>query len=281
MNGKIFDIQRFSIYDGPGIRTNVFFKGCNLRCLWCHNPESQRMENELMFQRDKCVGCGKCTEICKNTFTSDCTACGKCVEICSHGARKISGKEMSTEEVFDIVYRDREYYLTSGGGITLSGGEPLLQADFAAEILSLCKSNGINTCIETAVNVKQSEFQKVLPYLDTVLCDIKCMDEELHRRLTGVSNKLILENAEMLKASGINVTFRTPVIPGLNDCEIGKITDFCGKNKLELMAYHTTGCGKYTSLGREYSIPDITVPSREYMENLANKYGAIYNFTGI
>lgn len=281
MNGKIFDIQRFSIYDGPGIRTNVFFKGCNLRCLWCHNPESQRMENDLMVQKDKCVGCGKCAEICKNTFTSECTACGKCVGVCSHGARKISGKEISAEEVFDIVYRDREYYLTSGGGITLSGGEPLLQADFAAEILSLCKNSGINTCIETAANVKQSELQKVLPFLDTVLCDIKCMDNELHRQLTGVSNKLILKNAQMLKESGVNVTFRTPVIPGLNDGEIGKIAEFCGKSKLELMAYHKTGCGKYNSLGREYSIPDINPPSREYMENLANKYGAQYNYTGM
>lgn len=281
MNGHIFDIQRFSIYDGPGIRTNIFFKGCNLRCLWCHNPESQKTENQLLFNSEKCVGCGKCTEICGKTFTPDCIACGKCVEVCFHDARKISGEIISAKEAAGIALRDKAFYETSGGGVTLSGGEPLLQADFAAEILKICKENGIHTAVETAANVPWSSFEKVMPYLDLVLCDIKCIDEEKHKKFTGVSNKVILENAEKLKQSRTEILFRTPVIPGYNDDEIEKIAGFCKPCRYEILAYHKTGCGKYKSLGRDYGLSDVVPPSREFMEALAEKTGAEYNFTGI
>ncbi len=281
MNGVIFDIQRFSVYDGDGIRTNVFFKGCNLRCLWCHNPESQLMTPQLMFYKNSCVGCGKCAEICRNTFTENCTACGRCVEVCAHGARKISGRTASAEEVVETVLRDKEYYITSGGGVTLSGGEPLLQPEFAREILRLCKENGVNTAIETAANVKWEAFERVLPFTDAVLCDIKAIDESTHRRLTGVSNALILENAEKLKKSGVKLLFRTPVIPGLNDTEVKKIAEFAGDTPLELLAYHKTGCGKYDALGIEYSIPEIVPPEKEQMEALAAEVGAEYSSTGM
>ena len=281
MNGKIFDIQRFSIYDGPGIRTNVFLKGCNLRCLWCHNPESQSMKNELMLNHDKCVDCGECSKICDKTFTSDCTACGKCAEVCAHKARKIKGETVSAENIVKTVLKDNEFYKTSGGGVTLSGGEPLLQADFAAEILKKCKESGIHTAIETALNVKWESVEKILPYTDLVLCDIKCIDEKKHIDCTGVSNKLILENAQKLRASGVNVIFRTPVIPGYNDDEIGKIAEFCGDYEYEILAYHKTGCGKYKSLGREYALSSVEPPSAEFMNGLSEKYGAKYNRTGM
>lgn len=281
MDGKIFDIQRFSIFDGPGIRTNVFLKGCNLRCLWCHNPESQLLENQLMFYKSLCVGCGKCADVCQKTFSSDCTACGKCVEVCTHGARKISGKTVPADEVVEKVCRDKAFYETSGGGVTLSGGEPLLQIDFAVEILKKCKQDGINTAIETAANVPWNSFEKVLPYIDFVLCDIKCIDEKLHKKLTGVSNKTILENAEKLKGEDVDLIFRIPVIPSLNDGEVGKVKEFAGDVPVELLAYHKTGCDKYCALNIDYQIETINAPSVEYMKTLAEEYGCIYAPTGI
>lgn len=281
MNGIIFDIQRFSIYDGPGIRTNVFLKGCNLNCLWCHNPESQSGRKQLMFYRDKCVGCGRCVEICGKTFTADCTACGKCAEVCSGGAREIAGRTVTADEVVREVLRDREFYRTSGGGVTLSGGEPLLQADFAAEILSQCKENGLHTAIETAADVPWSSFEKVMPYLDLVLCDIKCIDEANHIRCTEKSNKRILENAEKLKNGAVKVIFRTPVIPEYNDGEIEKISEFCKPCEHELLAYHNTACGKYAALGLEYRLSGIEPFEQSFMEKLAEENSAIYSPTGI
>lgn len=281
MDGKIFDIQRFSIYDGPGIRTNVFFKGCNLRCLWCHNPESQQMREQLLFRRDKCIGCGKCTALCGNTFTENCTACGKCVEGCPASAREISGRTMTADAVVEAVLRDRAYYETSGGGVTLSGGEPLLQADFALEILRQCKANGLHTAVETAANVPWQTFEKVLPYLDLVLCDLKCIDEEKHKALTGVSNKTILENAEKLKHSDVQLLFRMPVIPTCNDDEAEKVAAFAGDTPLEILAYHETGCGKYDALGMEYKLKEITPPTVEFMQALADRTHSTYAPTGM
>lgn len=281
MDGKIFDIQRFSIYDGPGIRTNVFFKGCNLRCLWCHNPESQSAKNQLLFYQNKCVGCGKCAEICNKTFTDECTACGKCAEVCAHDARKISGRKISADEVVAEVIKDIEFYKTSGGGVTLSGGEPLLQPEFAAEILKKCKEHGIHTAIETAADVPWKSLEAVLPYLDLVLCDIKAVDEQNHIRCTGVSNKRILENADKLKESSVEVVFRTPVVPSYNEDEIEDIAKFCSPCAYEILAYHSTGCGKYTALNKHYELENVESPTKEFMENLAKKTNAKYNYTGI
>lgn len=280
MNGIIFDIQRFSVFDGNGIRTNVFFKGCNLRCKWCHNPESQKKEKQLMYNKNKCTGCGECAKVCGNTFTENCTACGKCAEVCKFGARKIAGAEYTVDEVFNKVARDKAFYETSGGGVTLSGGEPLLQTDFVAELLKKCSENNINTAIETAANVKWECFERVLPYVDTVLCDIKCIDEAKHKALTGVSNKLILSNAGKLKQSGKEVVFRMPVIPGLNDCEVEKVREFTKGFELELLAYHETGKGKYEQLNMVYGV-NASPPSAEDMTVLAKKIGAIYTPTGI
>ena len=279
MTGKIFDIQRFSLHDGPGIRTTVFLKGCSLRCLWCHNPESQKKENELAFYKHKCVSCGKCAQICQKAFTADCTACGKCAEVCGNGAREIIGKDITAKEVFDVVVRDKAFYETSGGGVTLSGGEPLLQADFAAEILKLSKEAGIETAIETAGNTPWESFEKVLPYCDLFLYDIKAIDEEKHRELTGASNRLILENAEKIRRSDKKTLFRMPVVPGYNDDELGKACSFSEKN-LEILAYHDIGRGKYESLMRPYLI-DAKPQTTEQMKALAQKYGVTYRPTGV
>ncbi len=281
MNGLIFDIQRFSIYDGPGIRTNVFFSGCDLRCLWCHNPESQEMRPRLMFYRSKCVGCGECKKFCSKAFTDLCDGCGKCAEVCSHGAKKLVGRTVSADEVIDTVSRDAAFYRQSGGGVTLSGGEPLLQADFAAEILSGCKARGYNTAIETAGNVPWEAFVKVRAYVDHVLYDIKAIDESLHKRLTGVSNGLILDNAARLKESGVSLVFRMPVVPTLNDGEVGKVKEFAGNVPLELLAYHNTCKDKYSALGIPFPTDGIEPPGKEYMQSLADRYGCIYAPTGI
>ncbi len=279
MDGRIFDIQRFSIHDGPGIRTTVFLKGCNLRCLWCHNPESQSMKNELMFYSSKCEGCGRCRQVCEHP--GSCISCGKCVEVCHTGARVLAGRTADADEVINLVLRDREFYKTSGGGVTLSGGEPLLQIDFAEKILKTCKENGINTAVETAGNVPFDSLERILPFVDLFLFDIKGIDEENHKKNTGVSNKQILSNASALKERGANILFRMPVIPGCNDNEVGAVSEFAGDYPLELMAYHRTGCGKYTALGREYTLEEVVPPERDYMENLAKETGAAFNFSGI
>ena len=278
MTGTIFDIQRFSLHDGPGVRTTVFFKGCSLRCVWCHNPESQKKEKELMFFRHKCLSCGKCEALCKKSFTKECIAYGKCVDICPAGAREISGEEKTVEDVFSVIVRDKEYYLTSGGGVTLSGGEPLLQADFAAELLRLCKSSGISTAIETAGNVPWENIEKVLPYCDLFLYDIKAIDENKHKILTGASNKLILENAEKLCSLGKKILFRTPVVPGYNDEELPLIASFC-KGNWEILAYHNVGSGKYEALCRPYTV-QAEPPKQKEMQSLAASYGAKYRPTG-
>lgn len=277
MDGLIFDIQRFSVYDGPGIRTNVFFKGCPLKCLWCHNPESQTFRPELMVFESKCVHCGKCTQVCKNTFLPECTACGQCVKVCENGARKISGRTVSDTEVMETVKRDVPFYETSGGGITLSGGEPLMQPEFAFSLLKLSRENGINTAVETAGFASWSVFEKILPFTDLFLFDIKGMDETIHIRNTGVSNGLILSNAERLMKAGVRIRFRMPYIPGVNSEELKDIKRFTGKYPLELMAYHKTGVSKYASLGRKYTLADVTEPEKSDVNNIASENGCMYN----
>ena len=277
ISGTIFDVQRFSIHDGPGIRTTVFFKGCNLRCRWCHNPESQHSASQLLFYAHKCVGCGACSAVCQNTHTPDCTGCGKCAEVCRHGAREISGRTATADEVFSVIMRDRAYYETSGGGVTLSGGEPLLQPDFAFELLRLCKEAGLHTAVETAANVPWSVFDRLLPFIDLVLCDVKGADPALHQKNTGVSNRLILENAEKLKQSGKTVRFRMPYVPGYNDAELPAVRALTAGFPLELMAYHAIGASKYAALGLDYPCAKVAPPEKADMSALAARHGAIFD----
>ena len=276
MTGRVFDIQRFSIHDGPGIRTAVFFKGCPLRCAWCHNPESQRPGPELLFYAHKCKGCGKCAAVCSYTHTDSCAACGRCAAACPHGAREISGYEISTDDVLAKVLRDRAFYETSGGGVTLTGGEPLAQPDFALELLQKCKANGLRTAMETSGYAPWETFSRLLPYLDLVYYDIKGIDPALHQKNTGVDNGIILANAERLKKSGKEVVFRMPYIPGYNDGELAAVRAFAGEFPLQLMPYHATGESKYAALGRAYPAAGTQPPEKAFMAALAAQYRAIY-----
>lgn len=263
---NIFDIQRSSFVDGPGIRTTVFFKGCNLRCKWCHNPESQSFDKQMMFYKDKCTGCGKCREVCPNHLQS-CDFCGKCELYCPAEARKICGREYTSDEVLAEVIKDKAFYDNSGGGVTFSGGECMLQLDFLREILEKCKSAGIHTAVDTAGNVPWESFEKILPFTDLFLYDIKAFGAELHRKGTGVSNELILENLKNLSGRA-DIIVRIPVIGGYNDNdeEIRQIADFLKQIKIikaELLPYHAMGEHKYTALGR--NTESFNVPNKNFM----------------
>ena len=262
----IFDIQRGSYVDGPGIRTTVFFKGCNLRCAWCHNPESQSPKVQMMFYKNKCTGCGKCKEKCPNHLES-CNYCGKCTFYCPHDAREICGKKYTVNEVMCEILKDRSFFETSGGGVTFSGGECMLQIDFLEEILKECKINGIHTAVDTAGHVPWTFFDRILPYTDLFLYDIKCLDTKTHEQYVGVGNELILENLVDLLRSRVDVWVRMPIIPGLNDnqCEMEKMKEFFKQNghpaKIELLPYHDMGEHKYVALGRtaeKYNAPTAT-----------------------
>lgn len=259
----IFDLERNSYVDGPGIRTTVFFKGCNLRCAWCHNPESQAPAPQLLFYTDKCTGCGKCRPKCPNSLAS-CTLCGKCALYCPNDARELCGREVSPEEIFRELLRDRDYYAASGGGVTFSGGECMLQIDALEALLKLCREAGIHTAVDTAGHVPFEHFERILPYTDLFLYDIKSMDEATHRKYTGVSNARILENLHLLLYNGCRLWIRIPVIPGVNDTgeEMARIRDFLADSpapeKIELLPYHAMGEHKYAALGKEaqtFSVP--------------------------
>ncbi|MEM1839458.1 MAG: glycyl-radical enzyme activating protein [Candidatus Bathyarchaeia archaeon] len=282
IKGTIFNIQRFCLDDGPGIRTTVFLKGCPLRCLWCCNPEGQNPWPELAHRDAICTKCGRCIETCpKNAISisdnewhinrSLCNVCGKCVDICVRGALGILGREMSVEEVFKEVIKDLDFYEASGGGVTLSGGEPLFQPDFAADLLKRCKDEGIHTAIETSGYSNENSLKKVLPYVDLILYDLKCISPELHKRLTGVSNDLIIRNLRLLISRGVPVIIRFPLIPTLNDSdmEIASLAEFIeqmGVEDVEVLPYHRLGISKYRMLGRKYELEGIMPPTSERLQ---------------
>ena len=264
MTAKIFDIQRSSFVDGPGIRTTVFFKGCNLRCAWCHNPESQLAATELMVYGDKCVGCGKCLEKCPHDLKS-CELCGKCELYCPAEARRVCGKDYTAQELLGEILADKLFYDTSGGGVTFSGGECMLQLDFLCEILQKCRENGVQTAIDTAGHVPFSHFERVLPFADLFLYDVKSMDVQTHKQYTGVDNTLILDNLAQLLSRGARVWVRVPVVTGVNDSEeeMRALTAFLEKHglpeRIELLPYHAMGESKSRAIGREpqiFSAPD-------------------------
>ncbi len=286
MQGIITEIQRFSVHDGPGIRTTIFFKGCNLRCFWCHNPETHRMEPELQLQLVRCIGCGACFAVCpheahqmvdgQRAFLRErCQACGRCAAECFAEALVLIGRRVEVEEVMAEVRADRPFYANSGGGVTLSGGEPLLQPAFCRALLAACRAEGIHTAIETAADVPWERIEGLLPLLDLVMLDIKTLDDGVHRASTGVSNARILENARRLGATGKPLIVRTPVVPGVNDQveAIGAIARFAaglpGLVRYELLPFHPMAANKYDSLGRSYAARTLPRPAPEAMETLA------------
>ena len=288
MKGIVTNIQRFSIHDGPGIRTTVFMKGCNLRCFWCHNPETLSPRPELQLFPGRCIGCGECFQRCPNRchimldgqrqFLRDlCEGCGRCADTCYAEALVLVGKSMSVEEVVEEVLRDRPFYETSGGGVTLSGGEPLLQLDFAHEILTHCQQQGIHTAIETALNFPWERIAHILPVTDLVMMDIKLLDSERHRECTGVPNERILENARHLGETDKPLIVRTPIIPGVNDnaVDVGAIADFVATlpNLLyyEILPFHPMAKSKYDSLDLDYRAKELKSPPKEQMDALGQE----------
>ena len=264
LKATIFDIQHCSFVDGPGIRTTVFFKVCNLRCKWCHNPESQNFQKEILFYKNKCTGCGKCKNLTVENEKF----------ICFNDAKEICGKEYSEDEVLKEVLKDKGFYETSGGGATFSGGECMLQIDFLTEILKKCKEKGIHTAVDTAGHIPWENFEKIMPFTDLFLYDIKCMNNETHKEYTSVSNRLILENLVNLLKWRADVWVRIPVITGVNDTEeemknIKAFFDINGyPSKIELLPYHAMGEHKYAALGK--NVEKFDVPDGVKIEKLKN-----------
>ena len=241
----IFDIHRSSRSDGEGIRTTVFFKGCPLDCFWCHNPEGKSARRQLGFFEDKCIGCGACARVCEKT--DECLSCFKCAEVCPEGARRVWGEKYTPDELFEIIAADKPYYDLSGGGVTFSGGECMLYPEYLAEISKKCREAGISVAVDTSGYVPYSSFERVLPYTDLFLYDVKCLDRELHKSGTGVDNGLILENLDRLLRDGKRVVIRVPIIPDFNEGEeCRRIAEYCGSRGLpvELLPYHEFGIDK-------------------------------------
>lgn len=283
ISGIVFNIQRYSIHDGPGIRTTVFLKGCPLSCLWCQNPESQSREPEIMINRNLCTLCGRCVLECENGANSlseecsvtdrmKCICCGRCVEICPKEARKLSGTEMTVGEVVKEVLKDQKFFESSGGGVTISGGEATFQPEFALAILGECKKTGLHTAIETCGYTSWEVLERFFKYTDLILYDIKHMDNSIHKQGTGISNEKILENAGKI-AGQRPMRVRVPLIPGFNDTEqdVREIAAFAAtlskEIEVDLLAYNPLGEGKYESLGKG-SVEHVQVQSEEYVEGL-------------
>lgn len=284
--GKIFNIQPYSIHDGPGIRTTVFMKGCPLHCLWCQNPESQKTENQLLVSRERCVGCGQCVHVCEKdavhivfgkavTDRKRCNVCGKCVDVCPEGIREVCGEEISVSKLIEKVLADRIFMENSGGGVTVSGGEALVQADFVAEFFKELKMLGIHTALDTSGFASWEQLEKVVRYTDLVLYDIKHMDSLEHCRLTGVPNEKILENLKKLSKENVDIYIRIPVIPGMNDSDknICAVADFVhdelgGKYETFLLPYHRMGEAKLENLEEKDGFLHLEPPSSEHMEHL-------------
>ena len=273
MNVNIVEIKRFAVHDGDGIRTTVFFKGCPLKCLWCHNPETLSPKRQLAFYGHKCVMCGKCAEVCSlhslsgGTHTIDkekCVLCGRCAEVCPQSAIELFGTEMTVDEVCAALIKDKSFYDESGGGITLSGGECLLQSEACREILKEMKRCERNTAVDTCGFVPREAIDRVMPYTDTFLYDIKAIDVDVHKQCTGQPNGLILENLMYIDKSGAKTEIRIPYVPGYNDNQIDKIGSFLAQLKnitgVRVLPYHNYAASKYAALGIEDTLPK-TLPS--------------------
>ena len=297
--GLVFDIKRYAIHDGPGIRTTVFFKGCPLSCLWCDNPESQRFTKEFIFWPERCLHCDSCVVVCKEKAIiknevyrgveeTKCNYCGDCIQECYSEALQIIGKEMSVEELVKEVEKDVDFFRESRGGVTFAGGEPFSQADFLIDVLTACKGRNLHTAMETCGFVSWDILERVSPYVDLFLYDIKHMNEDKHKTLTGVSNRLILSNLERIAAMN-QVIVRMPLIPDINDDEenikaVGAFLSRLGKiEEVNLLPYHRLGVSKYEKLKKEYKLDKIAPPAQgegEEVQRVLEQFGLRVNVGG-
>jgi len=290
MEGCVFNIQRFSVHDGPGIRTNVFLKGCPLRCIWCHNPEGLSAKRQMKFSADKCIGCGDCVDVCDyggHLFHdkmhmvdfSRCVACMKCSDVCPANAIEADGVIMTVDSVIKEVLRDKSFFESSGGGLTLSGGEPFYQPEFALEILKAAKAEGINCAVETCGMASTEVFERAAALVDLFLFDYKATGEELHQKVTGASQKQILKNLKTISSFGADVILRCPIIPGINDNEehymgIAETAEKYSVKEINIMPYHSLGNGKREKLGMtiEFTAETMKYEYAEYVRKQIEKH---------
>lgn len=277
MKGIISGIKRLAVHDGDGLRTTVFFKGCPLRCIWCHNPETFSFHKEIGLFKHKCIGCGSCIEECKMGALTEagldktkCVGCGKCVEACPTDARTLYGIEYEASELVKKLLIDREFFENGHGGVTLSGGECLAQIDFAVEVARLLKEEGISVNIDTCGYVTRKNLERIIPYTDVFLYDLKAIDKNVHVKCTGKDNELILSNLQFLSQNGCKIEIRYPLVMGYNDGECEKIGRFLqgldGVSKIKVLKYHAFAKSKYDALNFANTLPD-TVTTDEDMEN--------------
>ncbi|MCW3990358.1 MAG: glycyl-radical enzyme activating protein [Candidatus Bathyarchaeota archaeon] len=282
--GTIFDVKHFAVHDGPGIRTTIFLKGCPLGCLWCHSPESQSPLPEVAYYPNLCIGCGACVEACPNgaqtlgtpkILRELCTGVGRCAEECYAEATIMYGREASVGDILEEADKDRLLYETSGGGVTLSGGEPTMQPGFAATLLGALKERGYHTALDTCGHAEWRVLERVIADADLVLYDLKHMDSSTHRELTGVTAELIQSNLRRVAESGKSLVVRVPVVPGHNDSHenfaamAGFLGGLKGVEAVELLPYHDLGSPKYTALGREYPLEGLRSPEPGELSELA------------
>lgn len=287
----ITSIQKYSIHDGDGIRTTVFFKGCLLKCLWCHNPETQCFKPELLCDRERCAGCGSCAAVCPQkavkvgdgkmvTDQKRCTGCGTCVDYCNLNLREVAGKEYTISELLKELKKDEMFYEESGGGVTLSGGEVMMaDMDYVEELAKRLDKMGISVTIDTCGQAPCENFERLLPYVDTFLYDIKTMDNDVHRKYMGMGNEQILENLEYISGKGARIYIRIPVVREVNGSieDMGAIIDYLKEKQIRvanvnLLPYHNTGSGKYEKLGLTYKGTDLHAPSNDEMEQFVTLF---------
>ncbi len=280
VTGLIFNIMRYAINDGPGIRTTAFFQGCPLSCLWCHNPESQPSNPGIIFNQARCIACGACRHVCDNNCQPEkCTVCGACVDACCSGAREHVARRFSVSQLMDILKRDMVFYQQTGGGVTLSGGEPFCQPSFLFAVLEQCRQKSIHVAVDTSGHCEEQDLAQAAMLADLFLYDLKLMDPATHANFTGRDNRLILDNLVSLTKLHNNVVVRVPLIPGFTDDDenlraMSKFLSTLAVSAVELLPYHPTGSGKYANLHREYGLKDVPVPERKSLEHAAGLLAA-------